>query len=546
MEFVDLTSPPPAPAPPSHFGVAPVHIRMDALDDLPVKDFRVSVGKVDNTLSDSVSMKCSLTRSQQSLVDMARSGSSFFFTGCAGTGKTFTMRSIIDALPPSVTFVTALTGIAASLLPGGTTLHSFVGFGHGEGMREQLLKKVKSNRQAVTRWRSAKTLIIDEISMLSEEMFEAIDYIGREIRGKVRMPFGGVQIICSGDFFQLPPVARNAAPKYCFNSPLWAELMGGNSYELTQIFRQKDERLIHLLNDIRYGTMTSQTVETIQSLRREINPPSGIVPTQLVPMNNTADAINIRELERLPELSGNPIFSANDWAVDQFTYEMLPKITLFPDSLFLRVGAQVMLLKNKPDFRLYNGSRGVVVGFRDGKLLDRTAVGYIGSVSIDKYSGFDLLPLVRFGDGQEVVVGPDSFDLEGVGKSAVRARRVQLPLRLSWAITIHKSQGMSLDFLKVDASRSFEAGQAYVALSRARTMEGLQVVSFDPRKCWCDPIVAEFYKTGIQKLSDETNISNTTATKRSAEWIARNPSMSENSPGFVNGPKKGFGHASSV
>lgn len=533
MNLIDLTSPAPVPSTTSEDKSSVFPLRMDPLDELPVKDDRLCVeleGSTSNAKAGAPS-RCSLTRSQQTIVDMAVSGTSLFFTGCAGTGKTFTLRSVIDALSPGSTFVTAMTGIAASLLPNGTTLHSFVGFGHGDGTKEVLLKKVKSNKRAVKNWRAAKTLIIDEVSMLSSEMFETIDYIGREIRNRPSVPFGGVQVICCGDFFQLPPVSRKSNTtvpvQYCFTSPLWVSVLGNSSFELTRIFRQKDQKLIDLLNDIRYGTMSAETTRLIQSLRREISLPSGIVPTMLVPINSTADSINHRELERLPP-TASPLYEANDWALDPFTQDLLPKLTLFPDRLFLRVGAQVMLLKNKPDFKLFNGSRGVVIGFREKKYIDPTKIGYIGCTSTVPTGGTDLLPLVRFADGQEVIVGPDSFEMEGVGgQSRVRARRIQLPLRLSWAITIHKSQGMSLDFLKVDASRSFEAGQAYVALSRARTIEGLQVLAFDPRKCWCDQTVADFYREGIQKLSDENendeNANVAARRKRSAEWISKNP-----------------------
>ena len=178
---------------------------------------------------------------------------------------------------------------------------------------------------------------------------------------------------------------------------------------------------------------------------------------------------------------------------------------MFPDRLPLRVGAQVMLLKNQPALRLWNGSRGVVIGFIDPVTeADRFSLIETLPKGVKRP---DLLPLVRFSTGQEVTVSIETYEMEGLGKHRVRARRAQIPLRLSWAITIHKSQGMSLDFLKVDASKSFEAGQAYVALSRARSIEGLQVLSFDERKCWCDPKVVDFYKSSVRPLTDaETRI----------------------------------------
>jgi ATP-dependent DNA helicase PIF1 len=243
-------------------------------------------------------------------------------------------------------------------------------------------------------------------------------------------------------------------------------------------------------------------------------------------VNSTADAINVRELEKLPPTPFK-VYQASDWGEDQFVAELLPKITLFPDRLPLRIGAQVMLLKNQPAQKLWNGSRGVVIGFiNPATEADR----YTFIEALPKgVKRPELLPVVRFSTGQEVAVSIESYELEGLGKHRIRARRSQIPLRLSWAITIHKSQGMSLDFLKVDASRSFEAGQAYVALSRARSIEGLQVLSFDERKCWCDPKVVEFYKSSIKPLTDpECNLlsgprnrSSKTAAKRKAstDWI---------------------------
>ena len=503
MDFVDLCSP--SPTQNKHEkgmsnAPGPLHLRIDALADLPVREPASTQQRGDMPPEAAVKEAGrSLTKAQAAIVNLAKCGESFFFSGCAGTGKTFTLMSIIDALPQSTTYVTALTGIAASLLPHGTTLHSFAGIGHSSLDREHILKKVKTNAQAVGKWTKAKTLIIDEVSMMSQELFDLIDFLGRELRNRRSHPFGGIQVICCGDFFQLPPVSKTVT-SYCFESALWKEVMGERSFELLEIFRQKDPQLINLLNDIRYGTMSEETMRQVHFLRRDLVVPRGIVPTQLVPINATADAINMRELEKLPNQI-SITYTANDWGADPYALDMLGKITLFPDRLPLRVGAQVMLLKNNPNLKLWNGSRGVVVRFIDTKSVSNKEYAIIETCA--KISAtYEQLPVVRFSSGQDVVVGFDSFELEGTGKQKTRASRQQLPLRLSWAITIHKSQGMSLDFLKVDASKSFEAGQTYVALSRARSMEGLQVIGFDPRKCWCDPKVVDFYKNGVKKLDD--------------------------------------------
>ena len=513
MDTVDLTSPltqTQRPKGRKKMRKSLEHIRVDAEVELPLKDNRVNQ-EFDHGDDDGKFClpKKSLSRAQRAIVDAAKSGISFFFTGCAGTGKTFTLRSVIDELPQGSTFITATTGISASLLPRGTTLHSFAGIGHCEGTREQILKKVKQHPKATKNWRKVKTLVIDEVSMLSKDLFETLDYIAREIRMCQFTPFGGIQLILCGDFFQLPPVSRKET-HYCFESPLWTEMFGSHSFELTEIFRQKDQRLIDLLNDIRYGHIESKTLALIDSLKRDIRLPSGIIPTMLVPMNATADAINVSELQKLPA-DRSPVYQCSDWAVDQTAMDLLSKLTLFPDKLPLRVGAQVMLLKNQGQHRLWNGSRGIVIGFRDVRTLDRNTLAMIESCPKDSLK-YDYLPVVRFASGQEIIVGADAYELESFGSSnrrssvglssKVRARRIQIPLRLSWAITIHKSQGMTLEYLKVDCCRSFEAGQAYVALSRAQSIEGLQILSFDPRKCWCDTKVVDFYKSGLRKVTD--------------------------------------------
>ena len=254
MDEIDLTSPFPANERKTRRAqqtTSLTHKREDPEAELPLRDKRVKKAPSRDTsdLKTEHEFSGKLSHAQATIVELAKRGESFFFSGCAGSGKTFTLRAIIDSLPDATTFITSTTGISASLLPRGTTLHSFAGIGHGEGPKELILKKVRTLTKVLTNWKNATTLIIDEVSMLSRDLFELVDYIAREVRHKRSVPFGGIQVICCGDFFQLPPVSRKQA-YYCFESSIWQELIGSNSFQLLDIFRQKDPRLIDLLNEI--------------------------------------------------------------------------------------------------------------------------------------------------------------------------------------------------------------------------------------------------------------------------------------------------------
>jgi len=427
-----------------------------------------------------------LSAKQEELLDKVFThGQNVFFTGAAGTGKSRTMRELIRRSPEASTFVTALTGMAATHLPRGTTLHSFAGIGLGKGTKEDVLTQVLSSRKAVKNWNNAKILIVDEASMMSKALFEKLEYVARKVRKK-EQPFGGVVLCLCGDFFQLPPVSRGASGDdalFCFESPAWAAcLANGGCFELTEVFRQKDARLLAMLSEVRHNQVTEAGLRILGELRRELKVQQGIEPTRLFPTNSKADQVNLARLAALPGGEGlQAVFEAKDQVPDgaYLVPGAIDQMSMFARRLELKVGAQVMLLKNTTQ-TLVNGSRGVVEGFQ--------------RVSVD---GEDL-PVVRFMSGEVRVVhrADDDKDIAGGRK----IRRSQVPLRLSWAITIHKSQGMSIDFLEVDLRHVFEAGQAYVALSRARTMEGLRVLSFDPRKFWTSPKVLEFYKRHVRPI----------------------------------------------
>jgi len=443
-----------------------------------------------------------LSREQECLLHKVLvEGQSIFFTGAAGTGKSRTLRELLHRAPEYGTFPTALTGLAATQLPGGTTLHSFTGMGLAKGPKEECLEAVLKSTKAKRNWERVRILVIDEASMMSKALFEKIEFVARHMR-RSELPFGGITLCLCGDFFQLPPVARGPAgddARFCFESEKWSycfaprhrvnipapvytpEPQMDNCFELTEVFRQKQGPLLQLLAEVRYNEVSERGLWTLRQLARELVMRDGVEPTRLVPTNSQADQVNRARLLALPGGDGREAaYEASDGFAGgaRLTAEAADQQTTFPRRLELRLGAQVMLLFNASK-TLVNGSRGVVVGFEPGP-------------------GDEPLPVVRFLCGAVETIGREDDKKElAAGGTFTRS---QVPLRLSWAITIHKSQGMSIDFLEVDLRSVFEIGQAYVALSRARTLEGLRVISFDVRKFWTSPKVVEFSRTRLQRV----------------------------------------------
>eukprot|EP00124_Ichthyophonus_hoferi_P003711 Ihof_evm1s341 gene=Ihof_evmTU1s341 len=210
-----------------------------------------------------------LSEEQQKIMDVVLAGKSVFFTGAAGTGKSFLLKEIINRLPRATTFITALTGIAAVNI-GGTTLHSFAGIGLGADKGHELVEKIRRSKKGRENWKRVSTLIIDEVSMMDALLFEKLDYIGRKLKCNENLPFGGIQLVLCGDFFQLPPVAKKGNNmKYCFESDKW-DVCVPLSLELYHVFRQKEPQLLAMLNEVRYGQLSQTTLDTLQSLKRPI------------------------------------------------------------------------------------------------------------------------------------------------------------------------------------------------------------------------------------------------------------------------------------
>lgn len=433
-----------------------------------------------------------------------------FVTGSAGTGKSHLLKYIVEVLQGRhkkpgdgvskkkdlVVGVCAPTGVAAVIV-GGSTLHSFFGIGLGTGSRSNLLKKVNTNTGARTRIDETDVLIIDECSMLSADLLETLDMVARAIRKNGLFsdePFGGMQVIAFGDFFQLPPVYRNDGSRdrswrpFCFDSPVWSELgLSENIVELQEVQRQDHEDFINLLNKVRNGGVEPRDIWDLNEkcLVGPNNPlpNDGILPTRLYVLNRDVDSENIT---RLRELDGKEVVCrASDYwrqkmpmgTTASVKKKMKEALAMqMPDELSLKVGAQVMLTRNKDlEKNLVNGSRGVVERFETNK--DGNPV-----------------PIVRFDSGiitKIDTVESTKFNMDGGEGCLVRN---QVPLKLAWAITIHKSQGSTLTRASLDISSAFEYGQCYVALSRVRSLEGLWLERpAEIRNIMVSPQVVDFF-----------------------------------------------------
>ena len=399
-----------------------------------------------------------LSDEQIAAAERALRGESLFLTGAAGTGKSFLLKFIIQELRKrhgDCVAVTAPTGIAA-INVGGITIHSFAGIGHGRGTQQEILQKVKKNSKARKNWLQTKCLVVDEISMLSSDAFDLLDFIGQNMRPLCgRGPFGGLQLILCGDFFQLPPVHDH---NFAFQSEAWrAAGLAKGSVVLRHQHRQgNDPTFAMMLNELRVGVLTDKTMGTLHACMEKAKPTDGILPTRLYCTNRDVDRENELCLSRLggdavtfrcrDTFKGSPSSAQKR----ELAKKMESKIC---ENLSLKVGAQVILLQNDHARGLANGSRGVVV-------------------ALDPVSDTDdkLRPTVRFDSGQEATLDEEYFNS---GTSTQNISRLQIPLKLGWALTVHKSQGMTLSRAEVDVSGAFACGQAYVALSRVTGTAGL-------------------------------------------------------------------------
>ncbi len=373
-------------------------------------------------------------------------GYSVFLTGPAGSGKTYVLNQFIKLMKHEGKHVsvTATTGLAASHL-GGSTIHSWSGIGVRDEIGMHFVENLSKSRREIIE--KTDVLIIDEISMMHDFRLDMIDQIAKLVRKNPDVPFGGIQVIMSGDFFQLPPVNRSDSVEggFVVFSKVWSEMDPVICYLQEQHRQDDDDMLSGILDAMRGRDIRRSHAEALLA-RAEVLPPPDSIYTELHTVNVDVDTQNLAKLEKLE--GDEMVYSQTTTGSDGYV-EGLQRSVLAPAELRLKRGALVMAVKNSIDRKYVNGSLGTVVDFDP-------ATHY---------------PLVEFVNGKEITMQPDTWELRDGDKK--RASITQIPLRLAWAITIHKSQGMTLDAALIDLRKAFVAGMGYVALSRVRNIESL-------------------------------------------------------------------------
>ncbi|MDR2063255.1 MAG: AAA family ATPase [Candidatus Nomurabacteria bacterium] len=393
---------------------------------------------------------------QELALEIMLAGHNAFLTGAAGAGKTHTLNEFIRLAKKAKrkVAVTATTGIAATHL-GGSTIHAWSGMGVLDALPHNFFDKMsKGRREQIEK---AQVLVIDEISMLHDFHLDLVDEICRTVRADTR-PFGGLQVVLCGDFFQLPPVTRrnwseeaqsDEPPRtgFAYHANCWRDLNLAVLY-LNSQHRQDDDGFLEILNKIRSNSIVRSDAEKIVARHRAKLEGFKEV-TELYTTNRNVDAVNERKMAKLPEKFVEYEMT-HTGSADY--YERMKRSCLAPEVLKLKKGALVMALKNDPEQGFVNGSIGVITGF--GGPLNH--------------------PIVKFRNGREIMVKEVSWELRD--GDVKRASITQIPLRPAYAITIHKSQGMTLDAARIDLKNVFEMGMGYVALSRVRSLDALSII----------------------------------------------------------------------
>lgn len=442
--------------------------------------------------------------------ELAISERNLFLTGAAGTGKSYLLGEMKPYLPKN-TYICSTTGVSALLIEG-CTLHKLIGLGLCLGSVDSLHDRIAKNKTLSEQWRTMHTLIIDEISMCDIGLFVKVSAVMSKLRRDTR-PWGGIRLVLLGDFLQLPPIQIYREDhedgtyhlyKHLFSHPLWSELnlqvihlTEPKRYTMNTMSDNYEENMEYaaILSDVRMGILSDRVQKF---LRDRTQPPIPIVidkekklrivPTVLIATNKEVDSYNNEKLDKLPgkEYRYDPVYTTAS-ANPLITRDEMVKLSQTPDPLRLKIGAQVMLLLNRMDDGLANGSRGVVIAIGDD---ERTHMA---------------LPIVRFLNGKTLMIEPHTWSMstkrlaDGTKSDKVvdRASLKQLPLKLAWATTIHKSQGASLDAVYLSMSSCFAPSHLYVALSRCRNRNALFLHGYSEdvfKRCMPDRECIEFYQ----------------------------------------------------
>lgn len=422
-------------------------------------------------------------------------GRSVFLTGAPGAGKTYVLNQFIHIAKQQGrnVAVTASTGIAATHI-GGTTIHSWSGLGIKDSLSQYDLEKFKNSAKLVKRYNATDVLVIDEVSMLHGARLDMVNMLAKTLR-KSNAPFGGIQVILVGDLFQLPPISRGSdLADFAHLSQAWAELGPSICYLTEQHRVGSGDALLDLLDAMRRGDVNEMHEQALQERMQHKATTDGAV-TRLYSHNADVDAINQRHLAGLTTPVRRYEMRTSGAAAKR---EQLTKSVLAPEVLELKRGAEVMFVANNFVSGFVNGTRGTVIDFKADS------------------------PVVVTAGGREIVVEPHSWKLEEDGK--VRAEVAQLPLRLAWAITIHKSQGMSLDAAEIDLARTFTPGMGYVALSRVRSMDGVYLQGINRMALAMHPAIFDF---DVELRESSQSLGNITADYETLRPDLAQPEASE-------------------
>lgn len=469
------------------------------------------------------------TEDQREIFEAYKNGENIFMTGPGGCGKSYLIKHMIEqSNDPTHTQVCAMTGCAAVLLEcGATTLHSWAGIGLCKNVEDHIIiTRISMNKYKRKKWKQTNVLIIDEVSMMSKRLFELLDQIGKKIRNNSK-PFGGIQIVFSGDFYQLPPIGDRGDPdshKFCFESPLWSETFD-TQILLDKLFRQQDSDYRTILNQIREGHIDKKSCSILNSCllqyktikkKSESDRTSPLLrPVILLPKKDQVQSINNKELDKLTTNEftytyydtleenvkvSNTISQLSSSLSDshitdtktktkpsskreqQNEKQFLANNAIFEQNLTLKIGCQVMCIVNLDvEYGICNGSTGIITKFvRDPDYMDTDHSKKTSS----------MIPIVRFKNGITKPIHYHTWKSDNVEGYGVK----QIPLILAWAVTIHKSQGATLDSAEIDIGNNvFAPGQTYVALSRVKSLDGLYLRSFQPQSIRSNPKVCKFY-----------------------------------------------------